>query len=86
MLLRINEQLSIENLTNHPAEIVEQLDELLTSGVEARLDPNRKNFYEVENAGQIFYIHASPANGRVMLLAAWPAGLRVPALALADLP
>ena len=82
MLLRINEQLSIDNLNNYPTEIVEQLDELLTAGVEARLDPNRKNFWDVEHSGRVFFIHASPVNGRVMLLATWPAEARVPALAL----
>ena len=80
MLLRINERLSIDNLTNHPIEIVEQLDELLTAGAEVRLDPKRKNFYELENAERVFYIHSSPVRGKVMLLATWPADVRVPAL------
>ena len=82
MLLRINERLSIENLNDYPTEIVEQLDELLTAGVEARLDPNRKNFWDVETSGRVFFIHAAPAGGKVMLLATWPAEQSVPALAL----
>ena len=84
MLLRMNEQLSIDNLKSYPTEIVEQLEELLTSGVAARVDPNRKNFYEVENSDRVFFIHASPIRGNVMLLATWLTELPVPALALED--
>jgi len=84
MLLRMNEQLSIDNLNDHPTEIVDQLEELLTTGVEARLDPNRKNFYDVENSGRVFFIHAAPASGKVMLLATWLTELPVPALTLQD--
>jgi hypothetical protein len=71
MFLRINERLSINNLNDSPMEAVDQLRELLGSGVEARLDPNRRNFYEVETSGQVFYIHAAPLTGNVMLLAIW---------------
>jgi hypothetical protein len=84
MLLRIDKQLSIDNLNDHPTEIVNQLEELLTAGVEARLDPNRKNFYDVENSGRVFFIHASPVRGKVMLLATWLEELPVPALTLED--
>ena len=80
MPLRINKQLSIDNLNNYPTEVVEQLEALLTAGVEVRLDPKRKNFYELENAERVFYIHSSPVRGKVMLLATWPAELRVPVL------
>ena len=71
MFLRIDEGLSIDNLNNHPTEIVVQLEELLTSGVAARLDPKRKNFYEVENSDRVFFIHTAPVTGKVMLLATW---------------
>jgi hypothetical protein len=84
MLLRKNEQLSIDNLNDYPTEMVEQLQALLASGVEARVDPNRKNFYQVENADRVFFIHASPVRGKVMLLATWQTELPVPALALED--
>ena len=71
MFLRIDEQLSINNLNDSPSEVVDQLRELLGSGAEARLDPKRRNFYEVEKSGQVFYIHAAPLSGKVMLLATW---------------
>ena len=75
MFLRINEQLSIDNLSDSPTEVVDQLRELLGSGAEARLDPKRRNFYEVEKSGQVFYIHSAPLSGKVMLLATWPVAL-----------
>jgi hypothetical protein len=79
MLLKINEPLIIDNMNQYPAEVVEQLEQLLASGVEARLDPGRKNFYQVDHTGRAFFFHAFPAGGKVMLLASWPVQ---PALAL----
>jgi hypothetical protein len=73
MFLRINERLSVDNLNDYPEDIVAQLEELLTSGAAARPDPNRKNFYDVETPGRVFFIHAASARGKVMLLATWPA-------------
>ena len=71
MLLRMNEHLSIDNLKDYPTEIVDQLEKLLASGAAARPDPRRKNFYDVEDAGRVFFVHASPVSGKVMLLATW---------------
>jgi hypothetical protein len=75
MFLRINERVSIDNLNDSPMGIVDQLQELLASGVEARPDPKRRDFYEVEKSGQVFFIHTRPLSGRVMLLATWRTGL-----------
>lgn len=83
MFLSISKQLSIDNLNGYPSEIVAQLNELLTAGVEARLDPNRKNFYEVETAERVFFIHAAPVRGNVMLLATWLREVAVPELTVA---
>jgi hypothetical protein len=71
MVLRLDQQPSIENLRNYPAAIVDQLRQLLAAGVQAHPDPRRANFYELENHSQVFYIHISPANGKVWLLATW---------------
>ena len=76
--------MNIDNLNGYPTEIVNQLEELLTSGVAARVDPNRKNFYQVENADRAFFIHASPVRGKVMLLATWLMELAVPEFTLED--
>ena len=71
MKLRLEKEPIIDNLRNHSAETVEKLRDLLATGAPARLDPRRKNFYELENCSQVYYIHLSPANGKVMLLAVW---------------
>ncbi len=71
MVLRLNRTPEIEDLRNHPAEMVEKLRQLLASGAPAKPDPRRANFYELENHSQVFYIHISPANGKVWLLATW---------------
>ena len=79
MHLKIDKPLIIDNLNDYPTEVVEQLEQLLASGVEARLDPMRKNFYQVDDSERVFFFHAFPARSKIMLLASWPA---VPALAL----
>lgn len=71
MVLRLDKAPNIENLRNYPAEIVETLRRLLASGAPARPDPRRKDFYELESDSRVFYIHISPVNGKVLLLATW---------------
>ena len=61
----------IENLRNYPAETVKKLRELLSVGAVAHADPRRGNYYDVENCSHVFFIHISPHNGRVLLLATW---------------
>jgi len=73
MVLRLNQDLSIEDLRNHPAEIVDKLREALLAGAVARKDPHRKSFYEVESDGRVFYICISPVTSTVLLLGTWPA-------------
>ncbi|MCH8947531.1 MAG: hypothetical protein IH789_07860 [Acidobacteria bacterium] len=72
MVLRREKNLTIEDLRNHPAETIEKLRGLLTAGALAHADPRRPDFYELENGSQVFYIHVSPTNGKVLLLATWP--------------
>ena len=71
MVLRLARRPIIEDLRNHSSETVENLRELLASGVPAYPDPHRAGFYEVQNHAQVFYIHVSPVNGKVLLLATW---------------
>jgi hypothetical protein len=82
MILKINRPIRIDNLNRYPSEIVQQLEGLLASGVEARLDPNRRNFYQVDHADRGFFIHAFSAASKVMLLASWPVELSVSAAVL----
>ncbi len=71
MTLRLDGKLQIENLHNYPPETVERLRALLVSGAEAQPDARRKNFYDVQNCRQIFFIHVSPETRKVMLLGSW---------------
>lgn len=74
MVLRIPENLTIDNLRHYPAETVEKLRALLAAGAVAQADPRRQNFYELANGSRVFYIHLShlsPRGNKVMLLATW---------------
>ncbi|HWQ03637.1 MAG TPA: hypothetical protein VNL38_04080 [Candidatus Nitrosotenuis sp.] len=71
MVLRLNRNLTIENLGHFPDENVERLRGLLAAGAVARADEHRVNFYEIENGKHVFWIHVSPVNGHVVLLAVW---------------
>jgi hypothetical protein len=70
MILWLNTNVRLEDLRDHPPEAVEKLRALLAVGIEARVDPRRKDFYELEDGSQVFYIHVCP-NGKVLLLAIW---------------
>lgn len=78
MILQMRMKPAIENLGKHSSQAIEELGALLVSGALAYPDPRRKNFYEVQDYDRVFYIHVSPVNGKVMLLAIWrrdiPAG------------
>ena len=72
MVLQLTEpQLVVEDAYAHPAEAVENLRALLAAGADALPDPHRKNFYEVQNGSKVYYVHRSPATGRVLLLGIW---------------
>ena len=47
------------------------LRDLLAAGAEAECDPNRANFYTLEDNRNFYYIHVSPITGNIMLLAKW---------------
>lgn len=71
MALRLNQQPNIEDLRHHGPEAVEKLRQLLASGAPAKPDPRRSDFYELEDGNKVFYIHISPVNGKILLLATW---------------
>jgi hypothetical protein len=82
MVLQMNEHARIEDPREYGTDVVNDLRNLLTAGGCAQRDPHRDNFYELENDGHTFYIHISPVNGDVMLLAKWlssPKEARTPA-------
>lgn len=71
MILRINEPFGIDNPQNYPAGIVDEIRELLMSGVSAQPDPNREHFYDIESEDRVFFIYVFPVSSRVSLLATW---------------
>jgi hypothetical protein len=62
----------IEDLRNHPAELVTRLRYLLSTGAQTNPDPNHPGFYEIESDDRVFYVHISPISGKILLLATWP--------------
>jgi hypothetical protein len=71
MMHRLHGKVKIESLRDHAVRDVESLQRLLATGVDARTDPHHKDFYEVEDAGRVFYIYLSPVSGQVRLAAIW---------------
>jgi hypothetical protein len=72
MVLQLENMPKVEALHNYPAGTLERLAQLLAMGVTAKADPRRESFYEVESDSEVFYIHISPVNGRVLLIGIWP--------------
>ncbi len=68
---RLHGRVKVESLRNHPVGDVETLQRLLSAGANAEADPHHKDFYEVEDAGRVFYVYISPVNGQVRLAAIW---------------
>ena len=65
-------EVAIEDLRDHPTELVEQLCHLLASGAPAVPDPKHPQLYEIKSETQVFYVHISPLTGKVLLVATWP--------------
>jgi len=64
-------EVRIEDPRNHPAETVLGLRDILSGGATIVPDPKRLGFYEVHGDSLVYYIHVSPVNGNVLLLATW---------------
>jgi len=72
MVLRVSENLQIDDLRKHTGEQVDALRSLLGAGALAQPDPHRDDFYEIVDDNRVFYIYISPVTGKVVLLAVWP--------------
>jgi hypothetical protein len=72
MVMALEREMQIEDLRNHPVETIKMLRNLLFSGAKVTPDPKRADFYELEDAGVVYYIHISPTSGKILLLATWP--------------
>ena len=71
MTIKLNGTPTIENLGKYSPESVEKLRQLLANGAPAVPDSHRKDFYELQNGKSVYWIHISPVNGHVVLLAIW---------------
>jgi hypothetical protein len=70
-MIQVKEGASIENPREYEHGAVEHLRYLLEVGSPAHRDPHRENFYEIGSNSETYYIHVSPINGNVVLLAKW---------------
>jgi hypothetical protein len=71
MLLRLEGLSGVINPRSYPTEIIRELEHLLLEGVSASPDPGRKNFYDLKSRERAFFVHISPIDGQVVLIAAW---------------
>jgi hypothetical protein len=71
MQFTIGEQSKIEDPRNYGNDIINELRGLLIAGKCAQRDPRRQHFYELNSNCHTFYIHVSPVNRDVVLLARW---------------
>jgi len=65
------ERFEIRDLGSHTPATVTTFALLLASAVNVRPDPKRRNFYEVVDGSQVYYIHVSPVTEIIYLLAVW---------------
>jgi hypothetical protein len=65
-------EIHIEDVRNHPAELLVTLRQLIAGGAKLTPDPKRSGFYEVESGSTVYYIYESPAMDKILLLATWP--------------
>lgn len=71
MVMKLENELLIEDPRHHSPECVETLRRLLAGGARVEADPKRSDFYEVESSSDVYYIHISPVSGKILLLATW---------------
>jgi hypothetical protein len=72
MDLQIRE-VAIEDIRNHPPEVVVALRQILASGAQVTPDSKRSNFFEIQTDSLVYYVHISPVTGKILLLGTWPA-------------
>jgi hypothetical protein len=65
------EVFEIRDLRNHSAGTLITLALLLAGVAQVTPDPKRKDFFEVEGGSETYYIHVSPVNRIIYLLAVW---------------
>jgi hypothetical protein len=71
MVMKLENEIYIEDPRHHSPERVETLRQLLAGGARVEADPKRSDFFELESGSDVYYIHISPITGKILLLAAW---------------
>jgi len=61
----------LEDLRTHTPEQLAELRLLLNIGKVGRPDLRRPGFYELDGAGNVYYIFRYPSGHKVLLIAAW---------------
>jgi hypothetical protein len=72
MVMSLERDIQIEDLRNHPRELVMNLQKLLASGANVTPASKRPGYFEVESGARVYYINISPNTGKILLLATWP--------------
>jgi hypothetical protein len=65
------EKIRIENARFYSAGIVDRLQTALSNGTELHADQARRNFFDLEIEGRVYFIYVAPASGNVTLIATW---------------
>jgi hypothetical protein len=71
MVMRWENDVRVEDMRNHPQELVRRLETLLLRGAKLIPDPKHPGFFEIQNDTQVYYVHIVPNSGKVLLLATW---------------
>ena len=71
MMMRWENGLQVEDIRNHPQELVRGLESLLLRGASLTPDPKHPGFFEIHNDAQVYYVHVVPNSDKVLLLATW---------------
>jgi len=71
MVMRWEHDVQIQDIRNHPPELLRGLESLLLKGASLTPDARHPGFFEVQDGTQVYYVHIVPNTGKVLLLAAW---------------
>lgn len=72
MVAKFSATPAIQDLRNHPIEVVMALRKLLAGGANVTPDPKRPGFYEIESGSVVYYVYEAVPSGKILLLATWP--------------
>jgi hypothetical protein len=71
MVMRWEHDVHIQDIRNHPKELLRGLESLLLKGASLTPDARHPGFFEVQDDTQVYYVHIVPNTRKVLLLAAW---------------